>query len=159
MIKKEIKIPIYEGSIIFCFVDKYAEINRALKFPIGFELEVMDIEDPEQHFSAFVFEHPGNGKVVVAMTKASKLEHLIHECVHVMSLVFKNRGIKGDWNNDEPMAYFIEWVFKELYSFWLDSRLKNNESYPLISSHDIEQMMLKPYIKRDTLTHPIQPIK
>lgn len=42
----------------------------------------------------------------------NNLAALAHECVHAANMMFLDRGIKPDSDNDESMAYLVGWIFK-----------------------------------------------
>ena len=42
---------------------------------------------------------------------------IAHEACHISSFLLDNRGVKADFNNDEPVAYLIEWLTDEIYSY------------------------------------------
>lgn len=43
------------------------------------------------------------------------VEYCVHECVHIVNMIFNARGLKLDSNNDEFQAYLTGWLFKHLY--------------------------------------------
>ena len=47
-------------------------------------------------------------------TKCNYRRTVVHECVHLMHLLFDFYGIKDDRDNTETVAYFTEWLFHEI---------------------------------------------
>jgi hypothetical protein len=35
---------------------------------------------------------------------------IVHESVHVIGRVFRDRGVVADYNNDEVFAYYVGWI-------------------------------------------------
>lgn len=58
-------------------------------------------------------------KVVYATFQRDKLYPwlLAHEVVHLVSIIFKFKGVKLDANNDESQAYLTEFIF---HKTWLE---------------------------------------
>ena len=44
------------------------------------------------------------------------IKTICHECIHLMTRIFKSRGIEYDIDNDEVMTYFYEWVLDTVLS-------------------------------------------
>lgn len=51
---------------------------------------------------------------------------LVHESVHAKNMIFKQVGYKQKADNDEAEAYFTEWIFGEIESFYNKVMLKEN---------------------------------
>jgi hypothetical protein len=56
-------------------------------------------------------------RIMFVMTdRCRKSEHhpvLMHEIVHCALSIFEGRGIRYSSKHSEPLAYFIEWLYKE----------------------------------------------
>lgn len=50
--------------------------------------------------------------VLVMLTKTATVDIYVHEAVHCATAVFKQIGIMLDEDNDEPLAYFIQFLFR-----------------------------------------------
>lgn len=96
----QVKIPIYTGILhVFVYKDK----NKMIK------------KHPKKKSSdAWAYKHSDFNYCVV-MHKDSKVSSLAHEATHIKNLVFGFHGLKLDPDNDEAEAYFLTWVFEELY--------------------------------------------
>jgi len=55
-------------------------------------------------------EHP-HPETVIIWTESNYPTNLVHECVHAANYTLESRGVKSDFNNDEPQAYLVEWIF------------------------------------------------
>lgn len=59
---------------------------------------------------------------------------IVHEAVHIKNKVFMTIGHKNDRDNDEPEAYFVEWIFDkisqeiEVYNKLKDEQQNNTAS-------------------------------
>lgn len=42
---------------------------------------------------------------------------IAHEAFHISNMLFEIRGVRPSFDNDEPQAYFIEWVCDEVCGF------------------------------------------
>lgn len=51
---------------------------------------------------------------------------MVHESIHIKNIVFKTIGYIQKGDNDEAEAYFTEWIFGELESFYNKVMLKEN---------------------------------
>lgn len=58
----------------------------------------------------------GERKYVVSLSRKDDMASLIHECVHLVRLIFRDRHIPFDEFNDESIAYYLCWWVKRLWS-------------------------------------------
>lgn len=79
------------------------------------------------HFSEDWYEMAGIGggvhRIPEYSTIAVVLHHgdaevFAHEALHVMSQVMKHTGVKYDYDNDEPLAYFIGKIALHFEEAW-----------------------------------------
>lgn len=97
-----IKIPIYHGYI-----------HISIKNKLG------------KNCSGYVERDNNQNCVYWLVLKKSSLSHglIVHEIVHLVNLIFIDRGIKLDLNNDEAQAYLTEWITTSLYKFFKDKKI------------------------------------
>ena len=57
-------------------------------------------------------DHEG---VKFAYGRGLTLSVLAHEIVHLINIIYRQKGIKLDTENDEWQAYLTSWLFKNLY--------------------------------------------
>jgi hypothetical protein len=46
-------------------------------------------------------------------SKAERWHTLVHEAVHCALSIFDDKGVKYSGDNDEQLAYFVEWLCRE----------------------------------------------
>lgn len=110
MIKKKIQIPIYEGELIIYQVNKWSDMKK--KFHKGSGLSDM--------YAASTFTNyrkQGSAQYIVAFRGAPTNQTVVHEAIHLTNLIFRDHGIKITTSNDEPQAYFTDWIFNEIEKF------------------------------------------
>lgn len=104
---KTIGIPIYDGYINIVLAD---DINEAIEhYGLG-----------EKDCScAFVMPDRKTKGIYWVVFGLKKLSHntIAHEIVHLVNLIFLDRGIKPDLKNDEPQAYLTGWLTDKMYKF------------------------------------------
>ena len=49
---------------------------------------------------------------------------IAHEALHIAGFIGSARGIKADFNNDEPMTYLTEWVVDQVHKFVKQKKFK-----------------------------------
>jgi hypothetical protein len=87
--------------------------TKTVEIPLYFEkfkIVVGDFDSPEYE-ARVLFEK--NMMVLYIKPQASP-EIVAHEAVHIANHTFKNCGIRIDVDNDEPQAYLIGWIVKQI---------------------------------------------
>lgn len=107
MIKKVIKIPIYYGDLIIYQVNKDEESF----IPKDYQL------DNSNAYSAYCKFKLVNGynKCIIVFKEVSH-EIIAHEALHITNGILKHAGVFSDFDNDEPQAYLLGWVVKQIYN-------------------------------------------
>lgn len=103
MIVKKLKTPLYFETIQIVITNDF---NKALKknnISYNFDTNM---------YSAFVWI---KGDITLFITPDSDISIIAHECVHIVNEIFKRCAIKLDIENDEPQAYLMGWIVKEVY--------------------------------------------
>lgn len=104
-----VKIPIYFGVLEMIRVKSMEDLKP--KYGV-------DLSDA---YEAVVFENPFKNKATrycVAFVDGNISNKTIaHEVVHLVSLIFIDRGIRYDPFNDEPQAYLSGWLFEQCEEF------------------------------------------
>lgn len=104
--KRNIHIPLYHGRVQVHLVNKWEEF--AEKMRLGHITP----------YNAVVWKDNDDFTYHVAFSKgARKVSIIAHEVTHLVNLIFKDRCIKVDFDNDEPQAYFTGWLVGEIYKF------------------------------------------
>lgn len=114
MVIKEVKIPIYFGTLVMIFTDELERLNSLYGTNIK-----------EADYDAVVFlDKPDSDKVIVAIKK-KEWSIIAHETVHVVNAIFLNCNIQLDRHNDEPQAYLTGWVINEIDQFLIEVESKS----------------------------------
>lgn len=106
---KNIDIPIYRGRLILIQKKKLENISKEYKpdFDLhGFEACVV-CKNEKNGYRNFImlFEKPTNSRIIA------------HESLHILSELFKHRGIDISYTNDEHGAYFLGWVVEQCHKY------------------------------------------
>jgi len=74
---------------------------------------------PDDDGGTFECTVSGNIPTYVVWLAKRDYSSVVHECVHLVSSIFKNRGIRFSSDNDEHVAYYM--------AFWADAIMKKRE--------------------------------
>ena len=109
---KGIEIPLYRGYLLIIISNASDKVRKYIP----------DFED-EQPFAHTCFT-PYRGNEGFAIVLNFEHSHgivrngtIAHEAVHAADMIAYCRGIEPDFENDEPMAYLIEWICNEVHRF------------------------------------------
>ncbi len=104
---------LYKENFYFLPAFSLKEVKAFTMRQFGFEYNVnLDksdgkaIEVSNDERSAFIIWIRHNDKT------DKNLAALTHECVHIAGWILGNRGIKITPDNDEPLTYLTEYIFK-----------------------------------------------
>lgn len=105
---KKIKIPIYLGDLVIHITDsktKASEIAGSEQYDVF----AFQIRNNHEHYHIVLNpEHP---------TANITYGIIAHECTHAALTLFQRRGIHPDVENQEPLAYMIEWFVDQVVTF------------------------------------------
>ena len=112
--EKIIKIPIYKGQLVLVLTNDNKKINK--KVPdfkektelYGHALNMM-YEKEASYIIVLNSKHTHSRMTVGVMAR---------EAVYIADFIFANCGITHDLDNDEPLAYLVQWITDELYEFY-----------------------------------------
>ena len=83
--------------------------NQWLEKKLGIKIEVDDVDN----FAAWVVNK--NQDCGVWFRALKPHAHVVaHESVHITSRICHAVGVKGDFNNDEPLAYLVSYLTREI---------------------------------------------
>lgn len=103
MTSKTFKIPIYFDYLCVIHTQELGTIAKKH----GLNMEHL--------LSAFTFKVDTEKRTTYYVVfKEAHLDIICHEAVHVVNMIFKDRGIYLDASNDEPQAYFTGWIVKKI---------------------------------------------
>lgn len=64
-----------------------------------------------------IFKLDGEGPIVIwtrpLKTEADRYSILAHECVHAAHVCLSRKGVKSDFDNDEPVTYLVQQLIKQ----------------------------------------------
>lgn len=106
---KTVKIPLYHGRLVIMATNDLTLVDKKYGLPPskGFDAMVFN-NDTENGFSVYC---------VAFDTDYITFHNVAHEAFHVVTNIFKDRGMYIDLSNDEPAAYLLGWVVKEIHKF------------------------------------------
>lgn len=103
--QKTVTIPIYFGKIRLFIVEEMDDLSPVFKC------------DMSGCHSGVSFKDDKSGNYVIAFQQKISLDLIVHEIIHLVNLVFIDRGVKLDLHNDEPQTYFAGWVAEQVDIF------------------------------------------
>ena len=120
--EKRVKIPIWLSEIIFINsnddqllydewdLDFKGRMPRASFFNYHKDVEEEGVKFQKEMFVMVLnTEHP---------IDAPSYGTLVHECIHAAGAILDSRGVLADWNNDEALAYLVQWIFNQGSKFY-----------------------------------------
>jgi hypothetical protein len=105
MFTKRYKIPIYGGilKVIISTDPTFSDVNKK------FGTKACD------DYSAYCFiDYKLTGDYTIVIPPGASNSDIAHESFHITNMVFGYIGAKPNVNNDEPQAYFLGWVIKQV---------------------------------------------
>ena len=134
MIDFLLKDNIYGFPWVVCFGDDPFEAFR--KFIDTFKPDSKDGLTGNPYMTACVFTHSDIGAGCIWFSKKSKIGEIVHECVHATNIALQFNGVKpARDDHDEHYAYYMEWLFNEIFKVWrkankISNRINNNANDP-----------------------------
>lgn len=103
--KKTIKIPIYNYTVYVNIFDDWNEVTKSYASAGG------NVDDEREGFILTSRLNPTKIKLFVN----AKCESCIsHELIHIKNEIFNGIGYKVDTDNDEPEAYLMKFLWKNI---------------------------------------------
>ncbi len=116
MKSKTIEIPIYFDNLVIHQVDQREQMQEIA--------DKNDLEFNSAEFDAFAFlndrseDKPREYVMVFCKNVVSSV--IAHESKHIVNMIFKDRMISLDLDNDEPECYLLEWIVGQATDFLKD---------------------------------------
>jgi len=95
------KIPIYFGDLTIYQVEDLKEIQKSHGLMDMHGFEACSFRDHDKG---------GYSKYFIGFTMDCNSRMIAHECLHLLALIFEDRGIMLEIENDEPQCYFLGWM-------------------------------------------------
>lgn len=119
---KYTNVPLYHGRFILCLSDEPDKLNKEFTFPKKQQYdEYLLYADT---WSEFNYKNKGAFLIVLNFNYkysgiGRKITHgtIAHEVNHVGNIIMGKRGVKKDFDNDEPESYLKEWIVDTVYKW------------------------------------------
>lgn len=126
---KFIKVPIYANNLHIVITEDFskdlAEINKKYFNSFTEEDNVLG-QVQQRETSTLIIINVGRHKLVFKKSWEVELVATIaHEAFHASNTMMNSFGAKPDAMNDEPQAYLLDWIVKEIYKTYLKHKEKN----------------------------------
>lgn len=126
MRKKIVKIPLYFGTVEIIETENIQELNERAKFDL-FEAEAVVFKE---------IKKDGLSRYVIGFEGNCTPEIIAHECLHLVTNIFEDRGITIENTNDEPAAYLLGWSVSEVHKFLFPINIQQDpEQRDITSMH------------------------
>lgn len=109
---KEKWIPIYRGKLVIILSNSTQKVKKLIPELLGSSVYAHTIN---QNW------HGVDGYIIV-LNFDNQARHIFpgtitHEAIHCAHFLARGRDIIADFENDEPIAYLVEWITDEVYKF------------------------------------------
>jgi hypothetical protein len=128
VIYKNTEVPIYCGRLHIAistdFKEDIPKLNKLFKENFTMENDVLGMSQKRGHHNLVII----NVDKHIRAFKSSKLLEteviatISHEAIHTCNTIFRDKGIKLDVDNDEPQAYLVDWLVKQIYWEYLKTK-------------------------------------
>lgn len=130
MVAKSITIPIYGNRLHIIitedFIKDIPKINKDFNNDFTEEDDVLGMSQQRLGHTLILINVGKHKRIFKKDWEVELVGTMAHESVHACNTIFNSKGIVLDSMNDEPQAYFTEYVVKEIYKLYL--KHKENES-------------------------------
>jgi hypothetical protein len=106
--KKKINIPLYFGELTIIQVKNLQKIEAKYKLPSVINTEALVFRNHDKN---------GYSRYVMAFEKKCSPMHIAHEALHLVALIYEDRGMVLDTENDEPQCYLIGWIVGKCHKY------------------------------------------
>jgi len=101
------KIPLYTGKLTIIQTEKEETLSDVAK--------VLNIDFDVSNYDGMACIDKHN--YIVAFIDKTTPSIIAHESIHAVGFIFQEHNIRMDANNDEPIAYLLEWIVRECHRF------------------------------------------
>jgi hypothetical protein len=126
---KSLTVPIYGNHLHIVIIENWDEdiIKVNKKFYNNFTKndEVLGLSQQRGQSTLIIINVERHKKIYSGNIEIEIIATIAHEAVHACNTIFESKGIRLDVNNDEPQAYFVDYLVKEIYKCYL--KHKKNE--------------------------------
>lgn len=110
-IKEDILVPIYEINVTIVFFDdeQKRDANSIFKRLLGKKNYI-----PNKAYGITCICEDTGYAIFINLSKHDNficlINTLVHECLHLMNMIYLEMGIEYDMENDEASAYLMSWL-------------------------------------------------
>ena len=123
MISKSLNIPIYGNrlhiAVVEDFMQDVEQLNKDFSNDFTEEDNVLGMTQQRGGHTLIIINVGKHKKLFKKNYELELFSTISHEALHATNTIFKNKGIRLDMDNDEPQAYFLGWLVKEVYKAYL----------------------------------------
>lgn len=115
---KVVNIPIYKGNLVMILSNDKDKISKLDKGWTKEDIYAHAIHGEYKNFEAFY--------IVLDIKNSSKITNgvIAHEAFHVAEFIAESRGFIPDFENNESVAYILEWVTDQIHKFIIEKGFK-----------------------------------
>jgi hypothetical protein len=126
MITKYVKVPIYQNALHIVITNNYmedlAQINKKYFNEFTKEHDVLG-QNQQRGGSTLIIINAGKHKKIFKKDwEIELIATIAHEAFHATNTMMNSFGARPDAMNDEPQAYLLDWIVKEIYKCYLKSK-------------------------------------
>lgn len=85
---------------------------------------INDVLEPSAALCTYDYNAKSGSHIFILIPKKTTKRHdtIAHECLHAVNFVFAARGVKWDYDNDEPATYLLSYITRCVYSAITDAK-------------------------------------
>jgi len=106
------------------YMNLYVEITDNLLERIS---ELTDNEVTGSGLAISVDYKTDEYEYIMLLDKNASVDIIAHESVHITNMLFRDKQIKWQYNNDEPAAYMVGWIVEQIIKFKETYSLRNDK--------------------------------
>lgn len=104
--KKKLQIPLYFGELSIIQLNKLTTLEKKYKLHSLHGMEACSFRNHKKN---------GFSRYVIAFERNCTPKMIAHEALHLVALIYEDRGIQLEIENDEPQCYLIGWIVGECH--------------------------------------------
>lgn len=132
MVTKLSKIPIYGTNLHIVITEDFMadieEINKKYFNKFSEEDNVLGFSQQRGGSTLIIINVGKHKKLFKKVYEVELIATIAHEAVHACNQIFNLIGATLDSNNDEPQAYLVDHIVKEIYKSYLKHKEDNGSN-------------------------------
>jgi hypothetical protein len=126
MITKFIKVPIYAVNLNIVITDDFIidlpKINKKYFNNFDETDSVLGFNQQRGASTLIIINVGKHKKIFKKDWEIELIATIAHEAFHASNTMMNSFGARPDAMNDEPQAYLLDWIVKEIYKCYLKSK-------------------------------------